>query len=560
MSHRQLESLQESAERGAEARAETVPIVAERTISGSVDASSDLLVGRLLRGTYRIISAIDKGGMGRLYRAEHQRLRRPVAVKVMAQCLLDNPEALARFRREAEIVSQLNHPHIVQINDFDTTDRGEPYIVMEFLNGETLARRLDQVRILPLLDAVEVVVQIASGLMLAHRAGVVHRDLKPENVFLLSMQDASIFVKLLDFGISKGSPKSGRVTGKHEILGTPGYMAPEQAMATAKADHHADQWSLACMTYEMLTGHPPFLGDTVGQILSNVISETPPPLTHYVPELPISIQDIVLRGLAKDPFQRYSSIGDFADRLARAVHALASAERLRVEARLQQIPVSEPLALAHGPGHRQRTTKRHRIDPVVASAPPDSAGIFSAVAPRRMSLGRNPPTPNSDQPVATPPKLRPAPARLRSPARGENIAVEPREAKHRTDAEAVQLMLSGIKKAIEEGDEALALVIARASLRLARERASLEVSEVISKATDSILPVLLRALGGPNETISMLRRPSIKDNSMNPTHMFLASIIDGKTTIEELLDISPLSPADTLCLLLDFRDEGFLAC
>ena len=187
----------------------TKPAPAEAQSGGDAPLESDdLLIGRLLRGTYRIIAALDEGGMGKLYRAEHQRLRRPVAVKVMARALSANTEALARFRREAEIVSQLDHPHIVQILDFDTTEGGDPYIVMELLAGETLSRRLDQLRILPLRNTVNIVTQIASALTLAHRSGVVHRDLKPDNVVLLRMQDGSIFVKLLDFGISKGNPQS----------------------------------------------------------------------------------------------------------------------------------------------------------------------------------------------------------------------------------------------------------------------------------------------------------------------------------------------------------------
>lgn len=206
MTDREPESSRVLLKDSREASVELATDATQQIVSGTADTSNDLLVGRLLRGTYRILATLDEGGMGRLYRAEHQRLRRPVAVKVMARYLSANPEALTRFRREAEIVSQLDHPHIVQILDFDTTDTGEPYIVMELLSGETLSRRLDRHRILPLRDTVDIVVQIASGLTLAHRTGVVHRDLKPDNVFLLAMQDGGYLSNCWILASAKGIP------------------------------------------------------------------------------------------------------------------------------------------------------------------------------------------------------------------------------------------------------------------------------------------------------------------------------------------------------------------
>src|SRR5512133_513110 len=232
-----------------------------REVSGSGTPSTPPpageLVGQVLRGTYRILNAIEEGGMGRLYRAEHIRLHRPIAVKVLANHLAGDEAALARFHREAEIVSQLHHPHIVHILDFDTTESGAPYIVMELLRGESLAKRLNRERMLPVADVVQIVAQIASALNLAHQQGIVHRDLKPDNVFLLEVDAGEVFVKLLDFGISKGTSNATKVTREFDVLGTPDYMAPEQAVCTAKADHRADQFALACMSYEMMTGRLP---------------------------------------------------------------------------------------------------------------------------------------------------------------------------------------------------------------------------------------------------------------------------------------------------------------
>jgi len=593
MSVRQSEAPPNTPEGKQGVTADPTPAITQRGVRAPADSLSDSLIGRLLRGTYRIIAELDEGGMGKLYRAEHQRLRRPVAVKVMSRNLSANTEALARFRREAEIVSQLDHPHIVQILDFDTTETGDPYIVMELLAGETLSRRLDQLRILPLGDTVDIVAQIASALTLAHREGVVHRDLKPDNVVLLSMQNNSIFVKLLDFGISKGSSKSTRVTGKYDILGTPDYMAPEQALSTAKADHRADQWSLACMTYEMLTGHVPFTGDTAVQILSRVVSENPPPLTQFIPNIPNTIQDVVLRGLAKDPFQRYPSIGDFAEKLARAAQALISAEQLPVESLAKPMQNSAQRAPTLDANPRQRTTKPLRSGADKGSSPSDRATDYASVIPDPRSLSRNSPAPLDSKFHSAPPKSKPARARLRSPVHFAEVSVEPAhnasprirkpidakqprqssipdiidtpdvtalpEPKVPTRKQLAGSILDDVKKALAFGDNGLALVKARAVLKLTQGENSQQAAALVADASDVILPILLDAMGGQDAVISLRQRPSSSSTSISPTHMFLASRIVGKTTIEELLDVSHLSKVETLGILLDFRDEGLLA-
>jgi serine/threonine protein kinase len=276
------------------------------------------MVGQTLRSTYRILSVLEQGGMGTVYRGEHLRLRRPVAIKVLAQHLVDEPAALMRFRSEAEIISQLHHPHVVHVLDFDTTEHGDPYIVMELLTGETLSRRLSREHVLGIREIVQVVTQTAGGLLVAHAAGVVHRDLKPDNVFLLEMQDASVFVKLLDFGISKRTASHARMTGEFEVLGTPDYMAPEQILNTAQTDHRADQWSLAAITYEMLSGRIPFYSDNVGRTLAKVLNEDPPALSSAVPGVSQAIAEVVRRGLAKAPVDRFPSIVEYAEALARA--------------------------------------------------------------------------------------------------------------------------------------------------------------------------------------------------------------------------------------------------
>ncbi len=282
----------------------------------AADAQVPDLIGQILGGAYRVLRQLDAGGMGMVYEAEHVRLRRPLAVKIMAGHLSQDQNALARFHREAEIISQLEHPHIVQVVDFDTTPAGQPFLVMELLRGRSLESRLE-LGMLPIAEAVLIATQAAAGLNAAHRRDIVHRDLKPANVFLLDGDET--FVKLLDFGISKRTGHSRGLTGEFDILGTPDYMAPEQALGrTAMVDQRGDQFALAVITYEMLTGKLPFAADEVMEVLQRVIRDEPTPPSVLRPEVPAAIDEVLLHALAKRPEERFPTIADFADALAAA--------------------------------------------------------------------------------------------------------------------------------------------------------------------------------------------------------------------------------------------------
>ena len=205
----------------------------------------DALVGSVLEGAYRITRLIGEGGMGAVYEAVQLRLNKRVAVKLMARDLAANREALARFHREAEITSHLGHPHLVTVLDFGQAESGEPYLVMEYLEGEDLEHRLRRVGRMPIEAVVHVVRQVASALGAAHDQGVVHRDLKPGNVFLLQIPGEPDFVKVLDFGISKMKAARTQLTNASAVMGTPNYMSPEQATGMVEEiDHHVDQWAL----------------------------------------------------------------------------------------------------------------------------------------------------------------------------------------------------------------------------------------------------------------------------------------------------------------------------
>jgi serine/threonine-protein kinase len=248
------------------------------------------------------------------------RLEKPVAVKVMARELTANVEALARFRREALVTSGLGHPHIVQVFDFSATPTGEPFLVMEFLDGEDLDHRLRRVGRLPAADVVRMVKQVSSALMATHNKGIVHRDLKPANIYLLEVAGETDFVKVLDFGISKVRSASTKLTRTSSIMGTPNYMSPEQAKGKIEdIDERTDQWALACIAWECLSGQCPFVGENVPSILFQIVHEPPFALLPQVAGLHPQVEEVLLRGLAKNKNDRFAKIDDFATALAAAV-------------------------------------------------------------------------------------------------------------------------------------------------------------------------------------------------------------------------------------------------
>jgi serine/threonine protein kinase len=277
-----------------------------------------LPVGTVLGGSYRLVRKIADGGMGTVYEARLLRLDRRCAVKVMSRELASSSEALTRFHREANVSSQLNHPHIVQVTDFGSAASGEPFMVMEYLEGEDLARRLRKAGRLPAPAVAAIVKQTASALAATHARGIVHRDLKPANIFLVDLatdEGDTDFVKVVDFGISKIKGTALRLTRASVLMGTPGYMAPEQAMG--KVDHidgRTDQWALACIAWEMLTGCEPFVGGDLTELLYRVVHADPvlSPKTPLHPE----VEAVLRQALSKPQKRRFPTITAFARALA----------------------------------------------------------------------------------------------------------------------------------------------------------------------------------------------------------------------------------------------------
>ncbi|NUO52136.1 MAG: serine/threonine protein kinase [Polyangiaceae bacterium] len=256
------------------------------------------MAGAFVTPSIRLDKPLARGGMGSVWRAEHQVLDAPVAVKFMSDGFLSNPEALERFRREAAALACIKSPHVVQVFDFGVTRGGLPYIVMELLEGETLQDRIERYGRLPARLTIDLVRQVGIALSKAHDLGIVHRDIKPENVFLIEAEH-DIFVKVLDFGIA-----SQIGVGVDEVVGTPHFMAPEQMDGHA-VDTSADVWALGVVAYYALTGKLPFEGRDLSALSKSARRGPKKPLSHLLTEAAPGLELWVAAALEPDPFLRY---------------------------------------------------------------------------------------------------------------------------------------------------------------------------------------------------------------------------------------------------------------
>jgi serine/threonine-protein kinase len=280
----------------------------------------DPLVGSQLGDTYRILRKIGEGGMAAVYEAQHARIDRRFAIKVLHMKVARVPESLARFDREARIGSQLGHDHIVQVFDFNRTDEGSPYLVMELLEGEELSKVLQREENVPVEWAVAVARQVGSALAAAHEHGVVHRDLKPDNIFLCGSPRQHVQAKILDFGLVKVKQSKSIVTGDSAVFGTPWYMSPEQARGKVEQiDHRTDIYALGVVIYRMLARQLPFDGPSIPSVLYRIVHEPPPSLEKLRPGLAGGIYDAVHRSMSKQVDARQASASELLAELEAAL-------------------------------------------------------------------------------------------------------------------------------------------------------------------------------------------------------------------------------------------------
>jgi serine/threonine-protein kinase len=274
------------------------------------------VAGTILAGKYRLISLVGRGGMGSVWRAERVGWQAPVAIKLMNAVDVHDTPALARFQREARLAASLRSVHVVQVLD-DGVDpaTGAPFIVMELLEGESLAERLLRVKRMRAPVVAQIISQIARALAKAHEAGLIHRDLKPDNI-LITRNDDEELVKVLDFGIAKwlgaSHQSSGTLAG--QMLGTPAYMSPEHFANSANIDHRADLWGLGVIAFECLTGTRPFQGETLVSLALSVCNNKYEPASSFV-NVPEGFDAWFARAVARDPKDRFPSARAMADEL-----------------------------------------------------------------------------------------------------------------------------------------------------------------------------------------------------------------------------------------------------
>jgi serine/threonine-protein kinase len=267
--------------------------------------------GTVVAGRYSVERVLGHGGMAAVYLAQDQELARPVALKLLAEHLSADPSFHGRFLREAQLAARLSHPNVVHVYDVGD-EGGRPYIVMEYVDGQTVAAELEERRRFAPAEAVGVAVQVCAGLEAAHAAGLVHRDIKPQNL----LRNGDGMVKVADFGIAR-SLEATRYTEQGSILGTAAYLAPEQA-AGEEVTAAVDLYALGVVLYELLTGAPPHTGETLPELLIKQREQDITPVRDLAPEVPIELEAAVMHALARNPDFRPASAAAFAAELASA--------------------------------------------------------------------------------------------------------------------------------------------------------------------------------------------------------------------------------------------------
>src|SRR6476646_6950119 len=280
-------------------------------------STSSQMIGTVLSGRYKLEAKLGSGGMSTVYLARDTTLDRQVAVKVLHREMSEQEDQLQRFRQEARAVAKLSHPNVVAVIDAGE-DGGHPYIVFEYVEGETLKQRIARVGALDPQEALAYAIEIARGLTVAHNRRMIHRDIKPQNVLI----DAEGRAKLTDFGISRQLEQDG-MTATGRVLGTTDYVAPEQAMGQA-VDQRSDIYSLGVVLFEMLVGQVPFHADSQVGVAMKHVNEELPDVQRRRPDVSAAAALVVERATAKDPAERYQEVGEMIDDLSTALEVEAA--------------------------------------------------------------------------------------------------------------------------------------------------------------------------------------------------------------------------------------------
>jgi serine/threonine protein kinase len=365
------------------------------------------LVGEVLAGRYEVLQRLGAGGMGEVYLAEHVKMHRACAVKVMNRLLTSDTEAVARFNREAANASRINHTNVANIYDFGETPEGLIFLAMEYIDGESLSALLDREGSLTPGRAAAIGRQIADALVAAHDLGIVHRDLKPDNIMISRTRDGRDLVKVVDFGIAKASLGSGQeVTRTGFVVGTPEYMSPEQFVGIG-VDARSDVFAVGCIMYKMLTGQLAYPGRLAEGRFRERIGEPPPRPSEASPRVPRTFDTLVMKAMAFDPDERFQTALELRDALALEQDSPSQTRRAIRIVRLSRrvwfgagAVAGVALLIALGMSWRNSPTQ-----PAGSATTTDTT---AAIAPPTASLLPGPPPPSSS--TATPGENTPAPA------------------------------------------------------------------------------------------------------------------------------------------------------
>lgn len=390
--------------------------------------------GTLLAGRYQVEGLLGSGGMAAVVSAIQTDLGRRVALKLLPPRAARSALGVERFMREARAASAIDSDHVVKVYEVGRLESGLPFMVMEFLVGAPLARLIERRGALPLQEGLDYVLQASVAIAHCHASGIVHRDLKPENIMVLENPGQRGHVKVLDFGISKADwfeqEHTPSLTGTSDVFGTPTHMSPEQVRSSKSVDHRTDIWALGVVLYEVLTGKPPFMAESLPALSAMIVSDEPVPPSHLRPDLPAEVERVVLRCLAKRPEQRPQSVQELAHELAPfaapashqhldRIFAIAVAKQANTGGGAAGIsgpfPAQRVTASAWGTTQQKRMTTRRGIVLGV------SAGLllFSAVTVALILAARLRPPPVAPEVEASPAQVappEPAPAPSPPPA------------------------------------------------------------------------------------------------------------------------------------------------
>jgi serine/threonine protein kinase len=408
----------------------------------------DQLVGSVLADRYEMLEVIGGGGMGLVYKARHRLMNRIVAIKMLHKHMISSKDTLKRFQLEAQAASCLSLPNILTVYDFGLTNEGQPYMVMDYLEGTSLADVLEEEHHLLPDRALNIFVQACAGLAHAHQKGVLHRDIKPSNIMLVHFGDQADFVKIVDFGIAKLLNQGvGELTKTGEVYGSPSYMSPEQCRGK-DTDARSDIYSMGCVMYRTLSGRPLFSGDDIIELLFKQVSE-PPAAFEADLNIPQELESAIFKALAKDPADRWANMGEFKEALDKYIEKRAG--------KVTATPAVEgPMPL----------WKRHGEVPAAAARPKSTAAAPNPVSESSGSPASDPvPEPvrsseprgrNTDPPVAPVPSRDESASRAASRSMSQSQTMPAPDTKHGA--------ASHLRKRMADNNKVLLITVAAVSV------------------------------------------------------------------------------------------------